>query len=211
MSDEIKHVVGEDLQGEGEKERGETDSLYTLNEAGERVQQLLDEAATTQFAQQLATLLLKERCGDFKLYLHGNLGAGKTTFARYFIQSFGVEGAIKSPTYTLIEPYEVRLPEVLPEKGRGKRENSKHKLVAPQEMVTIYHADLYRLASPLELYDLGLLEESGIWLIEWPEKGEGVLPTADIELFLNREGEKLTLRLSPKSEAGAQLIAGLES
>lgn len=199
----------------------------TLNSRGELELQLPAEAATRAFAQQFATLLQREmrspKWSDLKLYLHGNLGAGKTTFARYFIQAFGIKGAVKSPTYTLIEPYEITLPEEVIEKGRGKngkpekrekRDNGKRagKGIEPfSELMMIYHADLYRLASPLELYDLGLLEEQGIWLIEWPEKGAGVLPMADIELFLAREGESLTLRLLPQSEKGEALITHLHS
>nr|WP_143436858.1 tRNA (adenosine(37)-N6)-threonylcarbamoyltransferase complex ATPase subunit type 1 TsaE [Ignatzschineria sp. F8392] len=196
----------------------------TLNNRGELELQLPTEAATRAFAQQFVTLLQREmrslKWRDLKLYLHGNLGAGKTTFARYFIQAFGIKGAVKSPTYTLIEPYEITLPEEVIEKGRGKngkhekRDNGKRagKGAEPfSELMMIYHADLYRLASPLELYDLGLLEEQGIWLIEWPEKGEGVLPMADIELFLAREGEALTLRLLPQSEKGEALITHLHS
>lgn len=199
----------------------------TLNNRGELELQLPTEVATSAFAQQLATLLQREmrslKWSDLKLYLHGNLGAGKTTFTRYFIQAFGIKGAVKSPTYTLIEPYEIILPEEVIEKGRGKngkqekrekRDNGKRagKGTEPfSELMMIYHADLYRLASPLELYDLGLLEEQGIWLIEWPEKGEGVLPMADIELFLAREGEALTLRLLPQSEKGEALITHLHS
>lgn len=194
----------------------------TLNSRGELELQLPVEAATKAFAQQFATLLQREmgslKWCDLKLYLHGNLGAGKTTFARYFIQAFGIKGAVKSPTYTLIEPYEITLPEEVVEAGRSrseKRDNGKRAgkggTEPSSELMMIYHADLYRLASPLELYDLGLLEEQGIWLIEWPEKGEGVLPTADIELFLAREGESLTLRLLPQSEKGEALITQLHS
>lgn len=200
----------------------------TLNSRGELELQLPAEAATKAFAQQFATLLQREmrslKWRDLKLYLHGNLGAGKTTFARYFIQAFGVKAAVKSPTYTLIEPYEITLPEEVIEKGRSKNEKPEKREkrdkgkragkggIEPfSELMMIYHADLYRLASPLELYDLGLLEEQGIWLIEWPEKGEGVLPTADIELFLAREGESLTFRLLSQSEKGEALITHLHS
>jgi|SRR5699024_2818882 len=142
---------------------------------------LKSEEETALFARTLAKWIMKENLEDCKIYLEGNLGAGKTTFSRYFIQAFGVKGAIKSPTYTLIEPYEL-------------------------EDRTILHADLYRLASPLELFDLGLLEEAGIWLIEWPEKGEGVLPAADLDLKLSREGETLTMHLQSKSAVGEQLL-----
>lgn len=142
---------------------------------------LKNEEETALFARTLTKWIVKEDLQDFKIYLEGNLGAGKTTFSRYFIQAFGVKGAIKSPTYTLIEPYEL-----------ADR--------------TILHADLYRLASPIELFDLGLLEESGIWLIEWPEKGAGVLPEADLVLKLHRESEVLTIQIQSQSEQGDQLL-----
>lgn len=146
---------------------------------------LATEEATALFARTLVKWLMKADYQDFKIYLEGNLGAGKTTFSRYFIQAFGVKGPVKSPTYTLIEPYELT--------DR-----------------TILHADLYRLSSPLELFDLGLLEEPGIWLIEWPEKGEGVLPLADITLKLSRVGEVLTVTASSETQEGEKLLAHVE-
>lgn len=142
---------------------------------------LSSELETELFARTMVKWLLKGDYPDFKIYLHGNLGAGKTTFSRYFIQAFGIKGPVKSPTYTLIEPYEI-------------------------EGQTILHADLYRLASPLEIFDLGLLEESGIWLIEWPEKGSGVLPSADVVLQLDRTGETLTLKAIAESDMGSALL-----
>lgn len=153
----------------------------------QEVHQILNnEEETALFARTLAKWIQKQDLKDCKIYLEGNLGAGKTTFSRYFIQAFGVKGAIKSPTYTLIEPYEL-------------------------EDLTILHADLYRLASPIELFDLGLLEEEGIWLIEWPEKGFGVLPKADLGLKLNREGETLTLNVTALSEKAEVLLKDVMS
>lgn len=142
---------------------------------------LSSELETELFARTIAKWLMKEENPTFKIYLHGNLGAGKTTFSRYFIQGFGVTGPVKSPTYTLIEPYEIN-------------------------DFNILHADLYRLGSALEIFDLGLLEEGGIWLIEWPEKGEGVLPEADISLLLNRDLETLTIKGTSHSEQGQALL-----
>ncbi|PWD85378.1 hypothetical protein DC080_06900 [Ignatzschineria cameli] len=232
----------EGAEGESNGAEAIIDASFTLSRNGDGTLnlQLPAEAATAHFATQLAGLIVEHFMSaedgaekkqdkreekrqapghDLKLYLHGDLGAGKTTFSRYFIQAFGVTGAVKSPTYTLIEPYEITLPaELASEKGRGKsasKTNSKMgqelKEGESDHLMTIYHADLYRLASPLELYDLGLLEEQGIWLIEWPEKGDGVLPLADIELNLMREGEQLSLRMSPQSPLGEELLATLEA
>ena len=147
---------------------------------------LKNEEETALFARTLAKWIVKADLQDCKIYLEGNLGAGKTTFSRYFIQAFGVKGAIKSPTYTLIEPYEL-------------------------DDRTILHADLYRLSSPIELFDLGLLEESGIWLIEWPEKGEGVLPMADLALKLRRKGEVLTMQVISNSNIGDALLTDVKA
>ncbi len=154
----------------------------------ERVEQWIikSEEETAQLASALAASVAQLEDG-VKIYLKGNLGAGKSTFSRYFIRTFGVEGAIKSPTYTLIEPYQVANGEIL-------------------------HIDLYRLATAEEIYDLGFLEEEqAIWLIEWPEKGQGVLPAADLLLALERDLEELTLTLYGKSQKGIALLDQLSA
>jgi tRNA threonylcarbamoyladenosine biosynthesis protein TsaE len=94
------------------------------------------------------------------VYLEGDLGAGKTTFARGFLRGLGVTGPVRSPTYTIIEPYSAA-------------------------DLTILHVDLYRLRSAEELETLGLREwarEGCVWLIEWPERGAGRLPLPDLTL-----------------------------
>ena len=96
------------------------------------------------------------------IYLEGPLGTGKTTLARGLLRALGVQGAIRSPTYTLLEPYEV-----------GGR--------------TLVHLDLYRLTDPRELEQLGLRDyprERCWWLIEWPERGGARLPEPDLRLRL---------------------------
>lgn len=122
-----------------------------------RLAQLADEAALVAQAQGLA----RTAPSAGLISLVGDLGAGKTTFARAFLRELGVTGAVRSPTYTLIEPYDLPNRRVL-------------------------HLDLYRLAGAEEIEALGLREEwdSALLLIEWPDRGEGALPPADLCLQL---------------------------
>ena len=117
------------------------------------------EAEQEAFGAELASI-----CSQMPLTIHlvGNLGAGKTTLARGFLRGCGYAGSVKSPTYTLMEPY----------------------AISP---LPVYHLDLYRVADPGELEYLGLrdiFEEPAILLIEWPERGAGWLPEADLTLTL---------------------------
>ena len=117
---------------------------------------LADDAATEALGARLA-LALQEEAGGV-VYLNGTLGAGKTTLARGWLRALGVSGSIRSPTYTLIEPY----------------------TVAGRELL---HLDLYRLKSPDELDGLGLDDYAPTrcwWLVEWPECGLGRLPPASL-------------------------------
>ena len=123
---------------------------------------LANEAATLTLGAQLATLPCPQ-----VVYLHGDLGAGKTTLVRGALRALGYEGAVRSPTYTLLERYEL-------------------------DGLVIVHFDLYRLADPEELHALGLrelLEEAAMLFFEWPERGEGLLPPATLTLRFDLEGE----------------------
>ena len=146
---------------------------------------LADEAATVAFGQALA----KVSKGRGLFTLSGNLGTGKTTLSRGLIQSCGHSGAVKSPTYTLVEPYEI---------GTQR----------------IYHFDLYRMEDPEELEFIGLrdyLEEDALVLIEWPEKAFGVLPTADIEFKLALDNRGRVISWGARTALGEEISASLEA
>lgn len=135
------------------------------------------EADTAALAQKLASslsyLFQADQSAHLNISLVGDLGAGKTTFARHLIQALGYEGRVKSPTYTLCEPYPIQIP------ADG---------LHPSKSITAHHFDLYRMRDPLEWQEAGFAEhfdEPGFCLIEWPEKAEGTLPAFDIEIHLS--------------------------
>jgi tRNA threonylcarbamoyladenosine biosynthesis protein TsaE len=128
------------------------------------------EADTVALAQKLASslghLFQADQSAHLNISLEGDLGAGKTTFARHLIQGLGYEGRVKSPTYTLCEPYP---------------------LIIHGKTLAMNHFDLYRMRDPLEWQEAGFAEhfdEPGFCLVEWPEKAEGTLPALDIEIHL---------------------------
>jgi tRNA threonylcarbamoyladenosine biosynthesis protein TsaE len=118
------------------------------------------------------------------VYLQGELGAGKTTFARGFARAAGLAGVLRSPTYTLLEVY-------------------------PLAAGTLVHVDLYRVQSPAELESLGLrdfLLPGHVWLLEWPEHGAGCLPAADVLVILTTEVSGHDVELKPVSPLGESLL-----
>ena len=131
---------------------------------------LIDEAATLDFGSKLA----KFTRGRGIIYIEGDLGAGKTTLCRGILHGLGHTGAVKSPTFTLVEPYELGC-------------------------LRIYHIDLYRLSDAKELEYVGIddyFSIDGLCLVEWPEKGAGYLPIDDlwIRLKVTDKGRLLTWR-----------------
>lgn len=135
---------------------------------------LADAGATEALGRRLAQTLPLQ---PMVVHLQGELGAGKSSLARALLRGLGVSGAIPSPTYTLLEPYATPAGDAL-------------------------HLDLYRLGSAEELEFLALDEHVGrarLWLIEWPERGAGLLPPPDLRLSLEIEGTGRQLRAEPLS------------
>ena len=144
-----------------------------------------DESAMLALGARLAEL----SAGVGVICLHGDLGMGKTTLSRGILRGLGHAGAVKSPTFTLVEPYEV-----------GERR--------------VYHFDLYRLADPEELEFLGIrdyFQGDALCLIEWPERGTGILPRADLDIRIEVAGEGRVLRLEPHGARGESWCAALTS
>lgn len=151
--------------------------------------ELADTAATEALGAALAGAL---RQRPAVLWLEGDLGAGKTTLVRGLVQALGHAGNVKSPTYTLIEPY------VLPSGS-------------------LYHLDLYRLHDPEELEFLGVRELTGepgagaTVLVEWPDRGAGFLPAPDLLIALTVSGAGRAATLTARSARGNALLDHLET
>ena len=144
---------------------------------------LPDEAATMAFGARLLWACL----GYGLMTLSGPLGAGKTTLVRGLLRETGYQGPVKSPTFTLVESYE-----------------------SPER--SIYHFDLYRLADPEELEWMGFrdyLRPEALCLIEWPQKGEGFLPSPDLEITLTPCPEGRRLQLSASTLNGDKMLERL--
>lgn len=154
----------------------------------EVTRQAVDEAAMLTLANNLAKQVQAHEAQlaqhGLTIYLLGELGAGKTTFSRGFIQALGHVGHVKSPTYTLVETYEL----------------------APW---LVNHFDLYRLADPEELEFMGIRDYLGnhrIVLAEWPQRGEGYLPKADIIITIDYAGSARSIHLNALTERGRVVL-----
>lgn len=147
--------------------------------------QLNNEEAHVAFGEALGHALQ----GRGLVYLEGELGAGKTTLSRGILRAYGYHGAVKSPTYTLVEPYDL---------GAQR----------------VYHLDLYRLADPEELEFIGgrdVLADDALILVEWPSRGEGWLPAPDLRLVLEVATQGRLASLTACSDKGESILALLQS
>jgi tRNA threonylcarbamoyladenosine biosynthesis protein TsaE len=149
----------------------------------ERTESVASEAAMQALAGRLAGALGEVR----RLYLHGPLGAGKTTFVRGLLRALGFSGAVKSPTFTLVEPYNLR-------------------------PFTLYHFDLYRLKDPEELEFLGArdyFDGRDLCVVEWAEKAAGLLPAPDLDVTLEVVDTGRLVQMTARSSAGADCLKRL--
>jgi len=146
---------------------------------------LKDESETIALGAKMASVLI----GGEIIFLKGELGAGKTTFVRGLLNALGHSGTVKSPTYTLIEPYSIA-------------------------GIDVYHFDLYRINDPEELEAMGIrdyCDGEAICLFEWPEQGADVLPEADIVLFLSQVTSGREVEFRPNSVTGENILKSIKS
>ncbi|MFQ3208113.1 MAG: tRNA threonylcarbamoyladenosine biosynthesis protein TsaE [Glaciecola sp.] len=148
---------------------------------------LPDESATIAMGKKLADIVQKQLKQGIVVYLYGDLGAGKTTLTRGFVQGMGHIGHVKSPTYTLVEPYELN-------------------------NWLVYHFDLYRLSDPEELEYMGIRDyfaQNCCCFIEWPEKGQGMIKAPDLRIDLAYSDEQRTINFQAKTTLGQVVLSSL--
>ncbi|MEO8307882.1 MAG: tRNA (adenosine(37)-N6)-threonylcarbamoyltransferase complex ATPase subunit type 1 TsaE [Pseudomonadota bacterium] len=146
---------------------------------------LHDEEAMQQLAGVVAVAM--PATSPLVVYLEGDLGTGKTTFARALLRSMGETGPVRSPTYGLMSEYTTP-------NGR------------------VLHLDLYRIRDPAELTQLGLgdyVVGSRLWLVEWPERSGGKLPASDMRLRLSVDEPGRNVEIDPTSQAGQQWVTAI--
>jgi tRNA threonylcarbamoyladenosine biosynthesis protein TsaE len=145
---------------------------------------LPDEEHTLLFGAELAKV-----CGDTAIiFLQGDLGAGKTTLTRGFLRGLGYEGKVKSPTYTLVEPYEINTQKV-------------------------FHFDFYRLRDPQELEFIGLPDyfiPDAICIVEWPQNGGQLLPAADLSCYIEPYLKGRQIRIEAHTPHGQLILLQLD-
>ncbi|AAP95413.1 tRNA threonylcarbamoyladenosine biosynthesis protein TsaE [[Haemophilus] ducreyi] len=151
------------------------------------------ETAMLNFGQQLAqhikTYLATDKQHSLVIYLNGELGAGKTTLTRSIVRAFDYNGNVKSPTYALVEEYQL-------------------------PTITIYHFDLYRLADPEELEFMGIrdyFQPQTLCLLEWADRGKGVIPPADITIQIDYAEQGRHLSLQANTATAKPLLATIKA
>lgn len=202
--------------------------------SGQNQLQIIDEQAMTELGAQLALLAVKGTI----IYLDGDLGAGKTTLVRGFLRALGYQEAVKSPTFTIVEPYsldnnklsdynkleqtfkqalkqqeqqEQKVKQKVKQDVQSGSNQSDNKKNIPEK---IYHFDLYRLEDPEELEYMGIrdyLDGQAVALIEWPDKGYGVLPAADVLIKITHQKQGRGVELLSYSQNGADIVSKLIS
>ncbi|BAJ00452.1 tRNA (adenosine(37)-N6)-threonylcarbamoyltransferase complex ATPase subunit type 1 TsaE [Shewanella violacea] len=143
-----------------------------------------NEQDTVDLGKRLAQIITP----PLTLNLSGELGAGKTTLSRGLIQALGHEGAVKSPTYALVEPYEL-------------------------DGIDLYHFDLYRLSDPEELEYMGIRDyftDKSVCLVEWPDRGHGLMPVADISVDIKYVGTSREVEMTSGTNKGQVLLSKLK-
>jgi tRNA threonylcarbamoyladenosine biosynthesis protein TsaE len=148
-------------------------------------------AKTEEEMIEIGSFLSEALNGHGAIHISGDLGAGKTTLCRGILRAMGHEGAVKSPTFTLVEPYQIT--------WRGKA-------------VDVFHFDLYRLSDPGELDYVGVDEyfrPDSLCLIEWPEKASGCLPTHDLHIWIDVSGEKRIICVTANTVHGEKVCEQL--
>ena len=141
-------------------------------------------AASAEEMEAFAACCAQSLPAGFNLYLQGELGAGKTTFARGLLRGLGYQGVVRSPTYTLVEPYRVA-------------------------SIDVYHFDLYRVKSATELDDIGCrdyFDGRSICLVEWPERGRGCLPVPDLTVNIHINQARRDLGCQARTALGEKCL-----
>lgn len=148
---------------------------------------LIDESTTLEFGAKLAAAMPAFAGGALKVALRGDLGAGKTTLTRGLLRGLGVRGSVRSPTFSLLESYEL-------------------------DRLTVVHVDLYRLRDAAEVRGLGLADYDRpgcLWMVEWPERAERALGLFDLEISLRVVGTAREIDIAALTEAGRHWLQAL--
>lgn len=159
--------------------RADPEALVVMNE------QIIKSSAAME---QLGAALAQACQSGALIFLEGELGAGKTTLARGFLRALGWQGKVKSPTYTLMEDYDI-------------------------DGYPVCHMDLYRLLDPEELEWLGIrdvLNQDTLCLVEWPDKGDGILPAPDLRVVIKYQGEAREVCLLASGVVGDAILSAMK-